>query len=227
MDLMKEFPDNHFELAIVDPPYGIGENKGQWKSRNKNRIDKRSGKPIIINHLGYKKMDWDNSTPDTEYFNELFRVSKNQIICGGNYFVEYLKNTPCFIVWDKFNGGSDFADCELLWTSFKSAVRKFTFMWSGFCQGKSIFDGETNQGDKRKCQKRIHPTQKPIQLYQWLLKNYAKPGDKILDTHCGSGSIAIACHYLGFDLTACELDKDYYEASLKRIKEETSQLSFF
>jgi len=157
-----------------------------------------------------KKIDWDNNLPTKEYFNELFRVSKNQIIWGGNYFINNLKNTSCFVVWDKQNGTNNMADCELAWSSFKSSVR----MYSGH-----IFKGIgcTNY-------KPIHPTQKPVKLYEWLLMNYAKEGDKILDTHLGSGSIAIAAHNLGFDLEGYELDKEYFEAAKKRLKQHQSQL---
>ena len=205
MELMSRYNDNHFDLAIVDPPYGIKESGGKFRTK-KNRPSYEKSKNI---HK-HKKKNWDNSIPKNEYFNELKRISKNQIIFGGNYFIENIPqaNSSCWVVWDK-NIGGDFADCELAWTSFKSAVRKFfghPFM--GTYGGKF----------------RIHPTQKPVKLYEWLLMNYAKEGDKILDTHLGSGSIAIACHNLGFDLTACELDKEYYEAAMKRIKEHQSQL---
>ena len=227
MEGMKRYPDKYFELAIVDPPYGIGENKGQHKSRNTNRIDRRNGKPIVINHQGYAVKDWDDKTPDKTYFNELCRLSKNQIIFGGNYFTNYLSPSPCWIVWDKVNGDSDFADCELAWTSFKTAVRKIEFMWCGFIQGRSIEDGRTNQGNKALCELRVHPTQKPVKLYEWLLKNYAKEGDKILDTHLGSGSIAIACYNLDFDLTGFEIDKDYYEGAVKRLEEHKRQIRLF
>ena len=190
-ELMSRYKDNHFDLAIVDPPYGISVNKmtlGSGKYKNKGK-------------------SWDNETPSNEYFNELFRVSKNQIIWGANYMIEKIKKPSMgWIYWDKMNGTSDFSDGELAFTSFNRALRSFKYHLS-----------------KDRCQ-RFHPTQKPVQLYEWLLINYAKEGDKILDTHLGSGSIASACHNLGFDLTACELDKEYYEAAIKRLKEHTSQL---
>jgi site-specific DNA-methyltransferase (adenine-specific) len=198
MELMLRYEDNHFDLAIVDPPYCI-----------KNKISKGSG--MMKKYVSKtNKIDWDNNPPTKEYFNELFRVSKNQIIWGGNYFINNLKNTSCFVVWDKQNGTNNMADCELAWTSFKSSVR----MYRGH-----IFKGIgcTNY-------KAIHETQKPVKLYEFCLMNYAKEGDKILDTHLGSGSIAIACHNLGYDLTACELDKEYYEAAMKRFKQHQSQL---
>ena len=195
MELMSRYEDNHFDLAIVDPPYGIGMSKGIEVGKWKRTI--------------HKQKDWDNATPDKEYFDELFRVSKNQIIWGGNYFIEHLKNTRCFVFWDKKNGDNFMSDGELAWTSFNTSVKRYSY---NHIQ-------EHNKGIKR-----IHPTQKPISLYEWLLMNYAKEGDKILDTHLGSGSIAIACHNLGFDLTACELDKEYFDASMKRLKQHQSQL---
>ena len=190
MDLMSRYEDNYFDLAIVDPPYGISVNKmtlGSGKYKNKGK-------------------SWDNETPSIEYFNELFRVSKNQIIWGANYMIDKIKKPSMgWIYWDKMNGSSDFSDGELAYTSFERALRSFKYHLS-----------------KDRC-KRFHPTQKPVQLYEWLLMVYTKEGDKILDTHLGSGSIAIACHNLGYDLTACELDKEYYEAAIKRIKEHQSQ----
>jgi site-specific DNA-methyltransferase (adenine-specific) len=187
MALMARYPDNYFDLAIVDPPYGIGRNNMQMGNSIFNKDNKK----------------WDNNIPNDLYFNQLFRVSKNQIVWGGNYFP--LPNSQYFAIWDKGETmyGRDFAECEYAWVS-KGGTR--------------IYKKIPNQLD------RIHPTQKPKQLYKWLLQNYAKQGDKILDTHLGSGSIALACHELGFDLTACELDKEYYAAALKRFKEQTAQL---
>ena len=205
MELMARYPDNYYSLSICDPPYGININK---QSQGKG-----GG---VAKKIEYTKKDWDNSKPTKEYFAELKRISKNQIVWGGNYFVENLTNSPCWVVWDKVNGSTDFADCELAWTSFNTSVRKFMWRWNGMLQ----------QNMKNK-EVRIHPTQKPVALYKWLLQKYANEGDKILDTHLGSGSIAIACHDLGFELTACELDQDYYEAAVKRIKNHTNQLQLF
>lgn len=237
MELMSRYPDNHFDLAIIDPPYGIGEDGSKSKGRTtrkdgsiRNGIDKRNGSVIKRKTSSYLKKDWDRESPDEEYFNELFRVSKNQIIWGANHFLG--KNSSCWIVWDKVNSGNDFADCELAWTSFNSAVRKFTYMWNGMLQG-SKSNGAISEGNKKKCEKRIHPTQKPVQLYSWLLQNYAKEGNKILDTHIGSGSIAIAVDNankidkMNLTLIGCELDKDYYTATMKRIKEQTNWQSLF
>ena len=196
MQLMARYEDNHFDLAIVDPPYGI----------NASEMTMGSGK-----NKKYKKgKKWDNETPNLEYFKELQRVSKNQIIWGGNYFADKLKPSRCYIFWDKgINGDCDFADGELAWCSFNKVLRIAPIRYKGFLGADNV---------------RIHPTQKPVKLYEWLLMNYAKEGDKILDTHLGSGSIAIACHNLGYDLTACELDKDYHEASIKRINQHKAQL---
>jgi len=210
MDLMARYPTNYFDLAIVDPPYGIGEDGAKNHSIG-----------LLAKPKKYTTKDWDKESPKQEYFEELQRVSKKQIIWGANHFIQtmsasnYYINSSCWIVWNKLNTG-DFADCELAWTSFKTAVRKFDFMWGGILQG-----------DMKNKEIRIHPTQKPVKLYEWLLMNYAKEGEKILDTHLGSGSIAIACNNLKFDLTACELDKDYYEASLKRLSQHQSQLTMF
>jgi site-specific DNA-methyltransferase (adenine-specific) len=206
MELMSRYEDNYFDLAIVDPPYGI--------DANLKRGD--TGKNKHIKQKDYHVGDWDSEIPSAEYFKELKRVSKNQIIWGGNYFLDYLNNTSCMIVWDKVNGTNYYADCELAWTSFKTSVRKFEWRWHGFLQ--------QNMANK---QDRIHPTEKPISLYEWLLMNYAKEGDKILDTHLGSGSIALACHNLKYDLTACELDTEYYNAAMKRLKQHQQQLTIF
>ena len=192
MELMSRYKDNHFDLAIVDPPYGIGEGKKTIRTRKKHN-----------NKIVHKDKDWDNSIPNKEYFKELKRVSKNQIIWGANYMVEHLPPSMGWIFWEKKIGG-DFSDGELAYTSFKRALKMFT-KWSG--------------GNNK-----IHPTQKPIKLYEWLLMNYAKEGDKILDTHLGSGSSAIAAHNLGYDFTACELDKEYFEAAMKRLNNHTAQL---
>lgn len=206
MTMIREYPDKHFELAIVDVPYGIGEDGSKNHTRDNKAIAKK-----------YKSFyGEDIKSPDVEYFIELFRVSKNQIIWGANHFISKIPyDSSCWIVWDKNNTG-DFADCELAWTSFKTAVRKFKYTWNGMLQE-----------DMANKEKRIHPTQKPVALYEWLLTKYAKKGDKILDTHGGSMSIAIACHNLGFDLTAAELDKDYYDAAMKRITFHQAQKRMF
>ncbi len=201
MELMARYPDNYFDLAIVDPPYGIdlaNMNMGIGKTKKASKAKNRK----------WTQKDWDNETPSPEYFKELFRVSKNQIIWGGNYFNLGICNK--FIIWDKeVPEGLSFSDCEYAWTSFSGANKIFRY------------SAYLNKNEK------FHPTQKPPQLYKWLLDKYAKQGDKILDTHLGSGSIAIACHDYGFDLTACELDTEYYEKAIERIKNHVSQLKLF
>ena len=193
MELMSRYEDNHFDLAIVDPPYGLG-----------NKF--KGGKSGKMNFNEVVDKGWDNQIPSKEYFTELKRVSKNQIIWGGNYFLDNLGNTRCFIVWDKkISEDFSLSMSELAWTNFDKLAKIFR-MCVPKIRGK------------------IHPTQKPVKLYEWLLMNYAKEEDKILDTHLGSGSIAIACHNLGYDLTACELDKEYYDAAIKRLNEHQSQL---
>lgn len=196
MEAMKEFPDNYFELAIVDPPYGIGE------SNKKRKNVPNSMWKVAKNDLQYKNKTWDNKLPEPEYYLELFRVSKNQIVWGGNYMTQYLPPKMGWVFWDKKNGDSDFSDGELAWTSFNVGLRKFEWQWHGFI--------------KQEREKRFHPTQKPVALYKWLLSNYAKEGDKILDTHLGSGSSRIAAWDMGFDFWGYELDAEYFEAQEKR-----------
>jgi site-specific DNA-methyltransferase (adenine-specific) len=208
MELMARYPDKYFDLAIVDPPYGI--NFGQFNRTNKSS----KGERYKANK--YKNSNWDDAIPTDEYFIELMRVSKNQIVWGGNYF-PYLWQNGCkgFVFWYKGNPVLNFSDGELAWTSFDKVAKQFDYRYYG------NLEGSTSAGVK------FHPTQKPRQLYNWLLDNYAKEGDKILDTHLGSGSIALACHERGYQLTACELDKDYYEASIKRIKNHIAQQRLF
>ena len=196
MEGMKDIPDKYFELAIVDPPYGIGMDGGNVGYQGFNNFTKKN---------------WDASPPPQEYFEELFRVSKNQIIWGGNYF--NLRPTRCIIVWDKGEGfyNRTYAEAELAWTSFDKNVKIYK-------------RDPLAKGDYRG---KIHPTQKPIALYKWLLHNYAKQGDKILDTHVGSGSSLIACYDMGFEYMGFEIDKEYYEAASKRIEDTMNQVSFF
>ena len=196
MEVMKTFKDKQFSLAIIDPPYGIGAENHAGNKEN--------------GWTQWAKKDWDNSIPTPEYWKELFRVSRNQIVWGANYMTEHLPPKMGWIVWDKGQRDFSLADGELAWTSFDKAMRIFTY-----ARAKALKEG------------RIHPTQKPIQLYKWLLKNYAKEGDTILDTHFGSLSIGIACHDLKFDLTAIELDKDYYEQAKQRLINHQKQLTIF
>lgn len=215
MQGMKEFPDKYFDLAIVDPPYGIGESGGKNKSRGK-----------LAKPTDYKDyIGNDSKPPNKDYFGELFRVSKNQIIWGANHFISKIPyDSSCWIVWDKVNGNTDFADCELAWTSFDTAVRKISFMWNGMLQGKSISEGHLMQGDKSKNEKRIHPNQKPVALYEWILSRYAKDGDIILDTHVGSASSLIACYNTNHKFVGFELDEYYYKVSKQRLDTEMAQM---
>ena len=200
MQLMARYEDNHFDLAIVDPPYGGNDAIGL-------KDNKKKGKQAT-KRTNYKV--FNNVAPSVEYFNELKRVSKNQIIWGVNFYKNF-DLSGGRLCWDK--KGTAFGRAEIAYLSMTKSVNICDIVWNGMLQY-----------DMKNKEHRIHPTQKPIRLYEWLLMNYAKEGDKILDTHLGSGSIAIACHNLGYDLTACELDKDYYEASLKRINQHKSQL---
>jgi site-specific DNA-methyltransferase (adenine-specific) len=214
MDLMARYPDNYFDLAVVDPPYGIGVNKGGHTLAGNGNF---KGGNFKVAARKYKGGEWDNEPPKQEYFKELFRVSKNQIVWGANHFIERMPyNSSGWIVWDKDNGESYQADCELAWTSYDKAVRKFNYRWWGLLQ----------QNMKNK-EERIHPTQKPVKLYEWIFSNYAEKGQKILDTHLGSGSIAIAAHNYGMKLTGCEIDREYYDAAYKRFKTVTSQTALF
>lgn len=210
MEFMQRFPDKFFELAIVDPPYGINHTEIAGKQSGKQYGNAAAPKK------NYTTKDWDKSTPDEKYFKELRRVSKHQIIWGANYMVQYLEPSMGWIVWDKDNGDNGFSDCELAYSSFDRGLRKFKYTWNGMIQ----------QNMKNK-EERIHPTQKPVSLYKWLLLNYAEKGYKILDTHLGSGSHRIAAHELGFDFYACEIDKEYFTNQDKRFKEQTAQISMF
>ena len=207
MEYMATLPDKAFDLAIVDPPYGIGESGANNHTRSKLAVAK-----------DYKPFAGDDlKAPDKEYFEQLMRVSKSQIIWGANHFISKIPfDSHCWIVWDKENGENDFADCELAWTSFESAVRKFEFRWAGMLQ--------ENMKNK---EVRIHPTQKPVALYEWLLTNYAKESDRILDTHLGSGSSRIAAYNLGFDFVGCEIDKEYFDKQEERFARHTAQTSLF
>lgn len=206
MELLKEFPDNFFDLAIVDPPYFSGPERRQFYGSNVSTTN--------VKRVNYGRSDKWN-VPGSDYFDELLRVSRFYIVWGCNYYNYIFAHGR--IVWDKCNGSSTFSDCEIAATNLFSSVRLFPFMWNGMCQGKSMTEGRIMQGNKRLNEKRIYPTQKPVALYAWLLTRYAKPDWRILDTHLGSGSIAIACHELGYQLTGIELDKRYYDAARQRL----------
>lgn len=199
MTFMRTLPDKAFDLAICDPPYGIGEDGLKNHSRG-----------CIAKSREYTPKDWDKSAPEKSVFDEIIRVSRNQIIFGANHFIDRIPYpSSCWIVWDKENGATDFADCELAWTSFHTAVRKFAFRWQGMLQG-----------DMKQKEERIHPTQKPIPLYARILRNYAHGCEKVFDPFVGSGSSRIAAYKLGFDFTGCEIDTEYHAAQEARFRAE-------
>ena len=204
MEYMATLPDKAFELAIVDPPFSVGASNGSFGNK---------GKYVRKDLKHYANHD---KVPDEIYFEQLFRVSKNQIVWGMNYYPQYFYHSGA-IIWDKCLTGSPMSDCEIAFQSFNKLVKKCTCEWNGFLKNEA--DGISKY--------RIHPNQKPVPLYRWCLENYAKPGDKILDTHGGSRSLAIACHQMGFDHVSCELDADYHRDSVKRFKEQTMQQSLF
>lgn len=209
MEYMKTLPDKYFELAIVDPIYGDVTQGGYMT--NPQTCDK------LAKAVNYHLPLWSQGKTPPEYFKELFRVSKNQIIWGGNYVQTSINSdSQGWIVRDKENGDNNFADCELAWTIFNRVTRQLTFRWAGMLQG--------NMKNK---ESRVHPNQKPVALYEWLLTHYAKQGDKILDTHLGSGSSRIAAYNLGFDFVGCEIDADYFKAQEERFKAHIAQQSLF
>jgi len=210
MEYMATLPDKAFDLAIVDPPYGID---------HANKAGKMAGQQYgnaAAKKRNYASKDWDVSIPESKYFTELFRVSKNQIVWGGNYFTDFLPAKSGWVFWDKDNGDNNFSDGELAWSSFDKGLRMVKITWNGMIQY-----------DMKNKEDRFHPTQKPIKLYRWLIKNYTEDCKSILDTHLGSGSSAIAAHEWGGVFVGCELDKDYYTAACKRFKEQTAQTKLF
>lgn len=219
MIYMATLPDAAFDLAIVDPPYGIGEDGGKNRSHG---VKQKNGMVLQCLDGGYAKKDWDNNPPPPQYFDELRRVSRQQIIWGANYMPVKLQGGA--IVWDKLNDGSDQSGAEIAYCSLNERVDMVRYMWRGMMQGKGI-GSNRQQGNKALNECRIHPTQKPVKLYEWILHQYARPGMKVLDTHLGSGSIAIAAHYYGVDFVGCEIDKDYFNACINRFKSHTAQIS--
>lgn len=214
MEGMKQFPDQYFDLAIVDPPYGIGIMSMNY---TKSGAVRTHGYSAAKRRDYRKQAEWDVK-PDKAYFEELLRVSKHQIVWGGNYFSDMLPPSKSFVVWDKRCNDAmrnDFADCEYAWAS-QGVARMFRFVWNGMIQG-----------DMKNKEERFHPTQKPVALYTWCLNNYAKPGYKILDTHVGSASSLIACHKLGFEYVGFELDPDYFKAASDRLEAVKAQTSIF
>lgn len=243
MKLMGRFPSKYFELAIPDPQYGIGEAGKNHKSRNTLVRQKDGMSMRRCPSTNYTRKNWDEKPPAPEYFVELKRVSIDQIIFGANYFEsimtvrkpprrnEYsdfiLQYPKGFIIWDKVNGSNDFSDCEVIYTSFDFPSFVLKYMWAGMMQGVSVARGTVMQGNKKLNEKRIHPTQKPVMLYEYLLNTFAKPGFKVLDTGFGSGSSAIACDNLGLDFTGCELDSEMFEKAKKRIGTHRQQQRLF
>lgn len=224
MDGMKQFPDKYFDLAVVDPPYGInvgqssmGAGGGYSQIGGAKPFGKssQSGGGLVVLPKIYKAFD-DSHIPSAAYFKELERVAKHRIIFGGNYFLEHLGATNCMIVWDKGRRGLNFADCEIAWTDFKQPARIFEFKWNGMLQG--------DMTDK---EYRIHPTQKPVKLYEWILRKYAKEGDTILDTHVGSASSLIACRNTGHKYVGFEIDPDYYSKAKKRLDAAEAQMNLW
>ncbi len=204
MELMARYPDKYFDLAVVDPPYGIGAGSVNFQSGTRKKPSKF-----------HKVIDWDNAIPTAEYWEQLFRVSKNQIVWGGNYMTEFLPPSRCWIFWDKGTGDNSYADGELAWCSFDKVVKKYSRFWSGA--------NAKERGDID----RVHPTQKPISLYDWIFNNYASEGQLILDTHLGSGSSRIAARKNKLNFTACEIDKEYFDKQEQRYQTFISQLTLF
>jgi len=202
---LKRFNDNHFDLAIVDPPYGLGMGTVSIPSEKNTNSQQKFYKDL-------KSKRWDDNTPNKEYFDELKRVSKNQIVWGWNYYVSYFNDCPSYIVWNKEASGN-YSDCEMAWCSIKGTNKIFKWLWNGF--------------RKQQPEERIHPTQKPVALYDWILEQFGSDANLILDTHVGSGSSRIACNKAGKQFVGFEIDKDYYEAQEKRFKDFVSQLRMF
>lgn len=244
MVFMEQFDKHHVDIAIADPEYGISESMSNFESRNTPVKQKNGGTSKIKKNQKYFNSDWDASPPPPEYFDKLFYISKNQIVFGANYFSkivgtpfkpprrdkfeQFLKENPRgWIIWDKVNSTNDFNDCELIWTSFDFESFILPYMWSGMMQGLSITEGTIQQGNKQLNEKRIHPTQKPVPIYKFLLHRFAKPGDIIYDPNFGSGSLIIACHDYEFNIFACEKDSVMFSLASSRINKHISQLKMF
>lgn len=217
MEVMRQYPDKYFDLAVVDPIYGDVRQGGYSKGKGGG----------IVGQRDYDNTVWSQPKTGPEFFEELFRVSKNQIIWGGNYFAEEInRNSPCWIVWDKCHPpGVTFADAELAWTSFNGATRIFRYMWNGFCQGKSMDEGHVMRGNKALNEVRIHPMQKPIDLYRWIYREFRiQPGARVLDTHLGSGTNRRAAYDFGLDFVGCEIEKSYFLSQEQVFEEYTAQI---
>lgn len=215
MDYLPDFPDNYFDISVVDPPYFSGPELREYYGRKIS--------PIGVQRVYQKSEEWE--IPGKAYFDELFRVSRHQIIFGEQYF--NYQFPPGRIVWDKCNGSSSFSDCEIAACSMHDSTRLFRYMWNGMCQGKDIENGHIQQGNKALNEKRIHPTQKPVNLYRWIVRRYIESGWKVLDTHTGSANSLIAYTEAGLDYIGFEKDPYYYELASKRLDEYRSQITLF
>jgi len=233
MELMKSFDDDHFDLAICDPPYYSGpEKKEYYGKRIATSKHSKTGSVENVKRTAYKPSDWSDQIPTWDYMNELKRVSKHQIIWGINYF-EFANYHPGRIIWNKINQATSYSDCEIALCTMHETVRIFEYMWNGMMHGESLTNPRKQQGNKKLNEKRIHPTQKPVKIYEWTIRKYASSGQKILDTHIGSCSIALAIHKanqhddMGLHLTASELNIHNFDKAIRRIKENTIQKGIF
>ncbi|MFK5892866.1 MAG: DNA methyltransferase [Pseudomonadota bacterium] len=221
MEYMKSISDNHYDVAIVDPEWGRKEHGGINRSKF---VKQNNGSKMFVDGNKYKLKCWDEVAVGREYFKELFRISKNQIIFGVNYFEQNFGSGR--IVWDKCNSGSDQSDCEIAYNSMTSRVDLFRYMWRGMLQGSGVYNGHVQQGNKKLNEVRIHPCQKPVALYDYILTNFIEKGMIIFDSHHGSGSLSVSCNKLGYKIDACENDQDYFEDSLVRIGDVLRQADF-
>lgn len=222
MDYLPQFPDKYFDIAVVDPEYGRKEHGGKDRSKY---VKQKNGSKLFVPGGNYEKRDWDNESAGKKYFDELIRVSKYQIIWGVNYFDYPLVGGR--IIWDKCNDGSDQSDAEIAYCSLNNRVDMFRYMWRGMFQGKSIKEGSIQQGNKKLNEKRIHPTQKPVNLYRWIVQKYIEKGWKVLDTHVGSASSLIAYEESDIDYIGFEIDPYYYGLASKRLSDYRSQITLF
>lgn len=216
LELMKDIPDKSIDLVLTDPPYGIGESNEKNLTRGGRTGFDGKRRIKIVKTTGFGHYEWDKERIGQEYFKEMFRVSKNQIIFGGNYYTDYLYPSPCWIVWYKDNGSNDFADCEIAWGSFKSAVRYFKWRWNGMLQE-----------DMKHKEERLHPTQKPLELFKWILLKYSREGDTILDPFLGSGTTLRACRETNRNGIGFEINPDYEPIIRKRVMADTPPLEEF
>jgi site-specific DNA-methyltransferase (adenine-specific) len=218
LEYMRSLPDNFYDLVFADPEQGKKEHGGKNRS---GFVKQTNGSKKFVKDGGYSKKEWDNNPPSSEYFDELFRISRFQVIWGIQYFEKNFGQGR--IIWDKVNGNSDQYDCEIAYTNLTERTVLWRYMWSGMMQGKGIYEGHIQQGNKKLNEKRIHPTHKPSKLYAWTLKHFNIPIDwKIFDPNLGSGSVGIACYELGYSLDACEKEDEYYNGAkvwLNQIKE--------